>query len=105
MKPRTLLLGKILGIGVVILGQFAAYIAAAIISLKIANVSLPMMSLSWTVLWTMIWGVVGFFIFSLLAGSLASTVSRQEDLAPITGTLYAHVHPGLHGNVPGASTS
>ncbi len=87
VKPRTLLLGKILGIGVVILGQFAAYIAAAIISLKIANVSLPMMSLSWTVLWTVIWGVVGFFIFSLLAGSLASTVSRQEDLAPITGTL------------------
>ncbi|WP_216389150.1 ABC transporter permease [Arcanobacterium phocae] len=87
VKPRTLLLGKILGIGTVIIGQVACYIVATFISLKIAGVSLLLLNLSSLAVWTILWSIVGFFTFSLIAGALAATVSRQEDLAPITGTL------------------
>lgn len=87
VKPRTLLLGKILGIGTVVIGQVACYIVVAFISLKIAGVPLPLLNLSSLAVWTILWSIVGFFTFSLIAGALAATVSRQEDLAPITSTL------------------
>ncbi|USR79213.1 ABC transporter permease [Arcanobacterium pinnipediorum] len=86
VKPRTLLLGKILGIGTVILGQFALYIVAMIVSLKISGFVAPF-SFTSIISWTLVWAVIGFFSFSIIAGALAATVSRQEDLAPVTGTL------------------
>ncbi|QRV01972.1 ABC transporter permease [Arcanobacterium phocisimile] len=98
VKPRTLLLGKVLGIGTVILGQFALYIVAVIVSLKISGYSVPF-SLSSLVSWTLIWAVIGFFSFAIISGALAATVSRQEDLAPITGTLMMLIFLPVYGGM------
>ncbi|MFY9262401.1 MAG: ABC transporter permease [Actinomycetaceae bacterium] len=83
IKPKTLLLGKILGIGTFILGQFLVFILTAIVALNIAGVWTDL-GLSSTIVWTVVWTVLGFFIFAMIAGALASTVSRQEDLGAIS---------------------
>lgn len=84
VKPRTLLLGKILGIGAFILLQMVIYVATGIVALKIAGVSTSF-DLGSTVIWVFVWIILGFFTFTTIAGALAATVSRQEDLGAITG--------------------
>lgn len=86
VRPRTLLLGKILGIGAFVLLQFLLFILAAVVALNIAGLWMDL-GIGATVVWTIVWTVLGFFIFSMIAGALASTVSRQEDLGAITTPL------------------
>lgn len=86
IRPRTLLLGKILGIGAFLLGQLLIFIAAAVIALNIAGLWIDL-DLGATIASTIVWTVLGFFIFAMVAGALSSTVSRQEDLGAITAPL------------------
>lgn len=86
VRPRTLLLGKILGIGTFVLGQFAIFLVVAVIAANIAGIWVEVGG-GTPLLWTLIWTIVGFFIFAMVAGALASTVSRQEDLGAITAPL------------------
>lgn len=82
VRPRTLLLGKVLGIGSFVLLQVVLYVAALSVSVHIAglqaNIGIsPIASM-------LIWVVIGFFIFVSLTGGLAATASRQEDLGSVT---------------------
>lgn len=83
VRPRDLLLGKILGIGAFLLLQFSIYVATAIGALHIAGLT-HMITLGPIVAWGVAWLIVGFFLYTSLVGALAATVSRQEDLAAIT---------------------
>lgn len=84
VRPRTLLLGKILGIGIVILAQFLIFVAAIVAAVAIAGISFEF-NLGTTIAWSLAWVVVGFFLYASLTGALAATVSRQEDLGAVTG--------------------
>ncbi|XCB30758.1 ABC transporter permease [Arcanobacterium hippocoleae] len=82
VRPRTLLLGKILGIGLFVLLQLALYISAAVISLKISGLWMGF-EISALIVWMIVWILVGFFIFVTISGGISATVSRQEDLGGI----------------------
>ena len=73
VKPRTLLLAKLLGIGSAMLVFIACYLAGIVAHLN-----------PWTFApAVLVWLAVGYFTFGGLSGALASTVSRQEDLGAV----------------------
>lgn len=82
VKPRQLLLGKLLGIGAFILIQIGIWLVCGIIGVKILGIDVNI-SLGYTALATLCWMIVGFFIFATLIAGMASRVSRQEDLAAV----------------------
>ncbi|MGX5657827.1 ABC transporter permease [Geodermatophilus nigrescens] len=83
MRPWQLLAGKILGLGVLGLGQIAVIAAIGITgALAFDVVDLPG-ELVGTVLWLLFWFVLGYALFASLFAVAASLVSRQEDLGSV----------------------
>ncbi|SFN97460.1 ABC-2 type transport system permease protein [Geodermatophilus obscurus] len=83
MRPWQLLAGKILGLGVLGLGQIAVIAAIGIGgALAFDVVELPG-ELVGTVLWLLFWFVLGYALFASLFAVAASLVSRQEDLGSV----------------------
>ena len=90
VKPRTLLLAKLLGIGSAMLVFIACYLAGIVAGAGLAGVLPSMGNLAAAHLnpWTfapavLVWLAVGYFTFGGLSGARASTVSRQEDLGAV----------------------
>lgn len=83
VRPRTLLLGKVLGIGLFLLVQFALYVLAIVAALNIAGVWMSL-NLGPYIASMLVWLLLGFFFYVTLTGALASTASRQEDLGAVT---------------------
>lgn len=85
MKPRTLLAGKLLGIGLVGFGQLIMFGVVGLAMVKLTGI-VTLSAGSWTLLvQTLVWFVVGYASFSglyLIAGALAG---RPEDLQGTTG--------------------
>ncbi|HJX44798.1 MAG TPA: ABC transporter permease [Geodermatophilus sp.] len=83
MRPWQLLAGKILGLGVLGLGQIAVIAAVGTGgALAFDVVELPG-ELVGTVLWLLFWFVLGYALFASLFAVAASLVSRQEDLGSV----------------------
>lgn len=98
VKPRVLLTGKILGIGLSVFVQFTILIFIFIAAAIIMGITPSLDQLHaigfWTFLPTVfIWVVLGFLTFAGITGAFAATVSRQEDLGSISMlfTLFAMV--------------
>lgn len=83
VRPRTLLLGKILGIGAFLLVQFAILGASIYIGLQIAGVNFSI-NIGSYLGWMLVWLILGFFFYAMLMGAFASLASRQEDLGAVT---------------------
>ncbi|MCI1675683.1 MAG: ABC transporter permease [Ancrocorticia sp.] len=88
VRPRTLLLGKILGIGSALLVVFLIYMAGIIGGLGIAGLLSYVTDLGSLGLWgyipmLVLWIVLGYFTNAAITGGLAATVSRQEDLGAV----------------------
>jgi putative membrane protein len=90
VKPRTLLLAQLPGIGSAMLVFIACYLAGIVAGAGLAGVLPSMGNLAAAHLnpWTfapavLVWLAVGYFTFGGLSGALASTVSRQEDLGAV----------------------
>lgn len=88
VKPRTLLLGKVLGVGTGVLVVFACYLGGFVGGLALAGLIPSTEALGalgvWQFLPTMIiWVALGFFTAATISGALAATVSRQEDLGSV----------------------
>jgi ABC-2 type transport system permease protein len=91
VRPAELLAGKVLGIGLLGIGQFFALAAAAAATLLIvrpANLpsgTLPLIGI------VALWFVLGYGFYSVLYGALGSLASRTEDAqaatAPLTGLM------------------
>ncbi|MCU1504922.1 MAG: ABC-type Na+ efflux pump permease component-like protein [Ilumatobacteraceae bacterium] len=78
VKAHVLLAGKVLGIGIVAMIQFALLVIAGVVSLKISGTSVP--SEVWVALpSTLGWFLGGFAFYSTLFALAGSFVSRQED--------------------------
>lgn len=86
IRPRTLLLGKVLGIGAAILTVIASYLAAGLISASIAGI-LPSINIASAIPMIIIWILLGYFIYASITGGLAATITRQEEIGAITTPL------------------
>lgn len=79
IKPWQLLAGKIIGIGLLGMTQFASTIAVALIALRVTGAfELPSLNAA-TVANLIIWFVLGFLLFAVMFGAAGSLVSRMEE--------------------------
>lgn len=80
VRPTWLLAGKIIGIGLVGLLQVAIVAAAALVAVAMTNVvSAPGLGAA-SVLGYLVWFVLGFLLYSAGYATLASLVSRPEEV-------------------------
>ncbi|ADB49164.1 ABC transporter permease [Conexibacter woesei] len=87
IRPRELLAGKIIGLGVLGIGQFVLTIAVGLIGASLLSaVDLPNVTIGWAAL-IGLWFVLGFAFYACLYAVAGALVSRQEDLQSSTGAL------------------
>lgn len=91
VPPADLLAGKVLGIGVLGIGQFAALGAVAAATLQIVQPpQLPVGTVP-LIAGVVLWFVLGYSFYSVLYGAMGALASRTEDAqvaaAPITAFL------------------
>ncbi len=88
MKPTHLLAGKILGVGAYGLFQVTALggtLVGSLLALGLVDkINVP---LGGPLALLLVWFLLGYAIFSLLFGAVASLVSRQEDIGAVTTPL------------------
>lgn len=87
IRPRHLLAGKVLGIGVVAMVQMVATVIAGLVALRISGITVP--GVVWVAIpSSLFWFVGGFVLYNTLFAVAGSMVSRVEDAqsatAPIT---------------------
>lgn len=92
VKPRTLLLGKILGIGSGMLVIFLVYLAGLLGGLGLAGLlsnigdvfdAFGVLGIWGYIPMVLVWIILGYFTFASITGGLSATVSRQEDLGAV----------------------
>jgi ABC-2 type transport system permease protein len=87
IRPRELLTGKIVGLGLLGLGQFAAVLAVGFIGMQVLDsIDLPEVSIG-SVLLVVLWFLLGYALYACLYAVAGALVSRQEDLQSTTGAL------------------
>ena len=86
-SPRTIVLGKTIGIGIVGLIQICVIVAVALISAKafldpeLLNAVLDMsMMTPYLAIMTIVYFILGYFAYALLYALTGSTVSKPEDI-------------------------
>jgi ABC-2 type transport system permease protein len=85
IPARSLLGGKITGIGLLGLGQVAVTaIAALIAATTIDDVDLPAVR-SGVLVWAVLWFVLGYALYATVFGALGSLASRPEDAQSVAG--------------------
>jgi ABC-2 type transport system permease protein len=90
VRPWQLMAGKVLGIGIVGLLQVLLIVAAGVTTaVTLGLVDASGLNLGATALWAIVWFVIGFVSYSLVLAALSSLVSRQEDVASVTGPVTA----------------
>lgn len=88
IRPSELLAGKILGIGIVGLGQVVILGGAAGASFAATGLLEGFqIDLGGTMLLVLLWFLLGFAVFSLLFGGFAALISRQEEIGAVTTPL------------------
>lgn len=84
IRPRQLMLGKVIGIGLVGLVQLVLLSAVGVIvATRTHAVSVPSITVT-AVAGGILWFVLGFVLYALMYAAAGSLVSRQEDLASVT---------------------
>ncbi len=79
LKPWQLLAGKILGIGLLGLGQFVVTLTMALVLIRVTgSFDLPAIPLDSAVT-LVVWFVLGYALFSVAFGMAGALVSRMED--------------------------
>jgi ABC-2 type transport system permease protein len=79
IKPWQLLAGKIVGIGVLGIAQFAGTIAVAVVALEVTGAfELPSLNAG-AVANLILWFILGFLLFAVMFAAAGSLVSRMED--------------------------
>ncbi|TMD20433.1 MAG: ABC transporter permease, partial [Chloroflexi bacterium] len=87
VRPRQLLLGKVIGIGLVGFLQLTLLGATALVAVSRTHViSVPNVGVT-AIAGGLLWFVLGFILYALVYAAAGSLVSRQEDLASVTSPL------------------
>lgn len=88
VRADQLLAGKLIGIGVTALIQFAAVVLAGLVALAISGADVP--SDIWaTVPLALLWFLLGYAFYSTLYALAGSLVARQEDAQAAAGPIIA----------------
>jgi ABC-2 type transport system permease protein len=93
VRPRDLLMGKVIGIGLLALAQIVVLVAAGIVAAQISGrLSLPPTTAG-AVVQLLLWFILGFALYSTAMGFLGSLASRVEEASnasmPVTMTATA----------------
>jgi ABC-2 type transport system permease protein len=84
VRPRQLMLGKVVGIGLVGFVQLVLVGVVAIVTVTRTHaVSVPSVTVQ-AVAGGLLWFALGFVLFALMFAAVGSMVSRQEDLGAVT---------------------
>lgn len=87
IAPRSLLAGKVLGIGLLGLAQVAVTGVAALVAVGMSDfVDVPAARAS-VIAWAVVWFVLGYALVATAYGVLGSLTSRSEDASSVTGPL------------------
>ena len=87
VRPRQLLLGKVVGIGLVGMLQLVLVGAAAFVAVSRTQViNVPDVGVT-AILGGLLWFVLGFVLYALLYAAAGSMVSRQEDIGSVTAPM------------------
>ncbi len=87
IRPRELLFGKIVGLGLLGLAQFALVLAVGVIGASLlGSVDLPHVTVGWVAI-VALWFLLGYALYATLYAVAGALVSRQEDLQSSTGAL------------------
>lgn len=79
VRPRSLLAGKIVGIGTVGLAQVTLVASSALFAtLLVRSIDAPRVP-AIAIIWFVVWFVLGFALYATVFAGLGSLVSRQED--------------------------
>ena len=85
LRPSQLFAGKVIGNGIVGLLQVLLYALAFLLVATVTGALAELeVNLGSQFAWLLVWFLLGFAIYAVLWGSLASLVSRQEDIGTIT---------------------
>jgi ABC-2 type transport system permease protein len=99
VQPWQLLAGKILGIGLLGLGQFVFTIAVALGAIRVTEVvELPTIPAS-TVPLLLLWFVLGFALYSVGMGAAGALVSRMEDAQSVAAPFTVMSIVGFFGSI------
>jgi ABC-2 type transport system permease protein len=95
IRPRTLLAGKVLGIGLLGLAEVVLVVVAALIAKSaVDSVDLPATRAS-VLIWAIVWFVLGYALYSVAYGMLGSLASRSEDAQSASGAVTAVLVAGF----------
>jgi ABC-2 type transport system permease protein len=87
VRPVELLAGKIIGLGLLSLGQFSLVAIVALVTAEVAGVSLPV-GAPLAIVLAVVFSLLGYLLYACAFAVAGSIVSRQEDLqtssAPLT---------------------
>ena len=84
VRPRQMLFGKVVGVGLVGLTQLVVLAAVALIATSATQaISVPVVGFT-AVAGGLLWFVLGFVIYALIYAAGGSMVSRQEDIGAVT---------------------
>lgn len=89
IRPWQLIAGKVLGIGLLGIAQVVLYVAAGAGSaVAFGLLDGTDVQVGSAAVWLVVWFLLGYTMYAVLLGALASLVSRQEDvgnvIAPVT---------------------
>lgn len=85
MPARDLLAGKVLGIGLLGLGQVAATAAVAVAAgALVDSIDMPAVR-GGVIAWAVVWFLLGYALYATVFGMLGSLASRTEDASSVTG--------------------
>src|SRR4029077_704164 len=87
VRPRQLLFGKVVGIGLVGFIQLVLVGAVGVLAVTLTHaIAVPTVGVA-AALGGLLWFVLGFVFYALIYAAAGSMVSRQEDVAAVTGPI------------------
>ena len=99
MPARNLLAGKVAGIGLLGLAQFAAMAVVALVTTTVAD-SVDVPAVRGAVLvWVVVWFVLGYAIYAVVYGALGALASRAEDAQSVAGPVTAVLIAGYFASM------
>jgi ABC-2 type transport system permease protein len=99
VKPRQLLLGKLIGISIFIFLQFLVLIVAGYISANFAGVASKADLTFSSVLTVLLWFPPAFLFFAITYSAIGARTSRVEDLGAVQAPLMILVSASLYSSV------